>query len=162
MENVDAVSLDSSMNAEATGRRSSAFYGTGDFFVVSVLGFNLEHVCADGPQVGELLKRHGQAGLPRLDPIEDMDVHDPQLPEIVARIEALEGQLQRNPVFKAEKDAAKFAPYLRRAALAARAEVIRGEMRTSQLSAFKEEAACRMAVLRRLGHIDEEGRFDGR
>ena len=30
-------------------------------------------------------------------------------------------------------------------------------MRTSQLAAFREEAACRTAVLRRLGHIDEEG-----
>ncbi|EFJ40622.1 hypothetical protein VOLCADRAFT_121704 [Volvox carteri f. nagariensis] len=108
-------------------------------------------------QVGELLRRHGEAGLPRLDPIEDMDIRDPGLSEVIARIEALEVQLQRNPVFKAEKDAAKFAPYLRRAALAARAETLRAEMRTSQLSAFKEEAACRTAVLRRLGHIDAEG-----
>ncbi|GFR47001.1 hypothetical protein Agub_g8684, partial [Astrephomene gubernaculifera] len=108
-------------------------------------------------QVGELLRRHGEAGLPRLDPLEDMDLRDPQLPEIVGRIEALEAQLSRNPVFRAEKDATKLAPYLRRAALAARAEELRGQMRTSQLSAFREEAGCRMAVLRRLGHIDEEG-----
>ncbi|KAG2430053.1 hypothetical protein HXX76_010153 [Chlamydomonas incerta] len=107
-------------------------------------------------QVGELLKRHGEAGLPRLDPIEDMDIRHPQLPEIVARIEGLEAQLVRNPVYKAEKDAAKFAPYLKRAALAARAEELRAAMRTSQLAAFREEAACRTAVLRRLGHIDEE------
>ncbi|GIL80546.1 hypothetical protein Vretimale_16031 [Volvox reticuliferus] len=108
-------------------------------------------------QVGDMLRRHGEAGLPRLDPIEDMNIQDPKLSEIVARIEALEAQLQRNPVFRAEKDASKFAPYLRRATLAARAEALRAEMRTSQLTAFKEEAACRMAVLRRLGHIDDDG-----
>eukprot|EP00198_Chlamydomonas_reinhardtii_P006185 XP_001695521.1 predicted protein [Chlamydomonas reinhardtii] len=68
-----------------------------------------------------------------------------ELPEIVARIEGLESQLVRNPVYKAEKDAAKFAPYLKRAALAARAEELRGAMRTSQLAAFREEAACRTA-----------------
>ncbi len=36
------------------------------------------------PQVGELLRRHGSAGLPRLDPLEDMDIRDPQLPEVRA------------------------------------------------------------------------------
>ncbi len=75
----------------------------------------------------------------------------------MSRIESLEAQLSRNAVFRAEKDQAKFAPFLRRAALAARADAIRDAMRTSQLARFKEEAAQRTAVLRRLGHIDEEG-----
>ncbi|KXZ46677.1 hypothetical protein GPECTOR_41g641 [Gonium pectorale] len=108
-------------------------------------------------QVGELLRRHGEAGLPRLDPVEDMDVRDPQLPEIVSRIESLEAALSRNAVFRAERDASKLAPFLRRAALAARCEELRGALRSSSLSSFREEAAARMGVLRRLGHIDEEG-----
>lgn len=33
-------------------------------------------------QVGELLRRHGESGLPRLDPVEDMDIRDPKLPEV--------------------------------------------------------------------------------
>ncbi|KAG2486102.1 hypothetical protein HYH03_015197 [Edaphochlamys debaryana] len=107
-------------------------------------------------QVAELLKRHGESGLPRLDPVEDMDVKDPQLPELVSAIEALEAQLARNAVHKAAKDMVKFAPYLRRAALDVRAEAIRQEMRTSQLASFRDEAACRTQVLRRLGHIDDD------
>lgn len=89
--------------------------------------------------------------LPQLAPAYSLPV------QVVSRIESLEAQLSRNAVFRAEKDQAKFAPFLRRAALAARADAIRDAMRTSQLARFREEAAQRTAVLRRLGHIDEEG-----
>uniref|UniRef100_A0ABQ7GPW6 HUA enhancer 2 n=1 Tax=Dunaliella salina TaxID=3046 RepID=A0ABQ7GPW6_DUNSA len=60
-------------------------------------------------------------------------------------------------VFQAERDQVKFKSFAQRAALAERAETLRTALRTSYLSAFKEEAKQRTAVLKRLGHVDEEG-----
>ncbi len=36
-------------------------------------------------QVGELLRRHGELGLPRLDPEEDLGVKGPRLAEVSSR-----------------------------------------------------------------------------
>ena len=49
--------------------------------------------------VQELEKRY-EHGLPRLDPVEDMNITEPAISTAVRRIEELEKQLSTNEVFK--------------------------------------------------------------
>jgi len=48
-------------------------------------------------------------------------------------------------------------PYARRAALLAEADQLRNKLRDSQLAVFRSEAKNRKEVLRKLGHINDEG-----
>lgn len=52
---------------------------------------------------------------------------------------------------------ARLAAFQQRAALSAKADELRAKMATTQLSAFRTEAKQREAVLRRLGHLNEDG-----
>ena len=55
------------------------------------------------------------------------------------------------------ESAEKFEAYARRAALLAEADQLRNKLRDSQLAVFRSEAKNRKDVLRKLGHIDDEG-----
>ncbi|MEW5305305.1 MAG: hypothetical protein WDW36_007855 [Sanguina aurantia] len=107
-------------------------------------------------QLQELCRRYPD-GLAELDPIEDMGIHDPDLEPVVTRIEQLETQLASNPVFQSERDDVRFAAWMRRAQLQEEADALRAKLKESHLSAFRREAKNRTAVLRRLGHVSEEG-----
>ncbi|KAL6759568.1 HUA enhancer 2 [Haematococcus lacustris] len=106
----------------------------------------LQDVCAKFPD-----------GPPLLDPVEDMGIRDPGLLTAMDRVQQLEQRLAKNAVFQAQGDATKFAAFAAKAALAQQAEQLRLQLRTSQLAVFREEARNRTAVLKRLGHLDEEG-----
>lgn len=56
-----------------------------------------------------------------------------------------------------DDSAEKFEAYARRAALLAEADQLRAKLRDSQLAVFRSEAKNRKEVLRKLGHIDDEG-----
>lgn len=58
---------------------------------------------------------------------------------------------------QAQHDMVKIASYVKRAVLAQQVDELRQQLRVTQLSAFKKEAKQRMAVLRKLGHIDAAG-----
>ncbi|KAK9838518.1 hypothetical protein WJX81_004706 [Elliptochloris bilobata] len=106
----------------------------------------------------ELEKRYPD-GLPRLDPLEDLGVDEPEALAAVRRMEALEAQLAANPAFQAERgsDPGAAEAVARKAALAAQADALRAKMRESHLANFRMEAKRRTAVLRRLGHVTEAG-----
>ena len=46
------------------------------------------------------LERRYEHGLPRLDPVEDMNIQEPAVGSAVRRIQELEAQLATNDVFK--------------------------------------------------------------
>lgn len=60
-------------------------------------------------------------------------------------------------VFQSERDDVRFAAWMRRAQLQEEADALRAKLKESHLSAFRREAKNRTAVLRRLGHVSEEG-----
>lgn len=60
-------------------------------------------------------------------------------------------------VFQSERDDVRFAAWMKRAQLQEEADALRAKLKESHLSAFRREAKNRTAVLRRLGHISEEG-----
>ncbi len=54
-------------------------------------------------QLQELIKRHqggAVGGLPQLDPIEDMGITDPELMGAARKVQDLEAELQKNPVYQ--------------------------------------------------------------
>lgn len=104
----------------------------------------------------ELEKRY-EHGLPRLDPVEDMNIAEPAVNSAVRRIEQLEQQLSTNEVFKAERDAKRYTAFEKKAGLTAQAERLKTSMKESQLVNFRAETKSRSQVLRKLGMIDGEG-----
>ena len=122
------------------------------------------------------LQRRFPAGLPRLDPMQDMGIDDPKFVAAVRTIEALEPQLLTHPLFGPSAEAARYgAPgggalsaadaalqarkeaFDRKAALRKEASQLRAKMRDSTLTRFRDELRSRSAVLRRLGHINDAG-----
>lgn len=103
------------------------------------------------------LERRYEHGLPRLDPVEDMNIQEPAVGSAVRRIQELEAQLATNDVFKAERDATRYGAFEKKAALTAEAERLKTSMKDSQLTNFRSETKARSQVLRKLGMIDDEG-----
>eukprot|EP00898_Chlorokybus_atmophyticus_P004711 jgi/Chlat1/5240/Chrsp33S05083 len=107
------------------------------------------------------LKKRFPDGIPRLDPIEDMGIDDAEFVRTVRRIEKLEVALLQNPTFKestqggSQGERAKALE--KKAALEAQAAEMKAKMQESQLSLFRGELRSRSRVLKRLGHINEDG-----
>lgn len=106
--------------------------------------------------VQELEKRFPK-GLPKLDPIEDMGIDDPDFVQLVREVEALEQKLLAHPCHKSEQDEHQLRSFQRKAELNSAAQQLRMKMRDSQLHKFREELKNRSRVLKRLGHIDSDG-----
>ena len=113
------------------------------------------------------LHRRFPAGLPRLDPVQDMGISESRFVDAVRRVEALEPKLLAHPLFAPSAEAQRFggaggevesgarAAYERKAALKAEASQLRSKMRASALTQFHDELRSRSQVLKRLGHVDE-------
>ncbi|GLJ10341.1 hypothetical protein SUGI_0126470 [Cryptomeria japonica] len=106
--------------------------------------------------VQELEKRFPK-GLPKLDPIEDMGIDDPDFVKIVKEVEETEQKLLCHPMHKSEQDENQYKSFQRKAELNNEAHQLRLKMRESQLHKFREELRNRSRVLKRLGHIDADG-----
>lgn len=106
----------------------------------------------------KFLSQH-KGDLPRLDPVADMDIRDEELEAAVEQLQALEARLVANPFYQShgKEGADMLEAFQRKASLRARADMLRKELRESQLTSFKQEARRRQAVLRRLQHVDEHG-----
>uniref|UniRef100_A0A0C9RKJ1 TSA: Wollemia nobilis Ref_Wollemi_Transcript_13665_3749 transcribed RNA sequence n=1 Tax=Wollemia nobilis TaxID=56998 RepID=A0A0C9RKJ1_9CONI len=106
--------------------------------------------------VQELDKRFPK-GFPKLDPIEDMGIDDPDFVKLVREVEEVEQKLLSHPMHKSEHDEHHFRSYQRKAELNNETQQLRMKMRESQLHKFREELRNRSRVLKRLGHIDADG-----
>lgn len=105
----------------------------------------------------EELERRFPGGLPKLDPIEDMNIDDPDFLKIVKDIEVEEKKLFAHPLFKSDQEVDYYSLYQKRAQLTAEAQRLKLTMRDSQLHKFREELRNRSRVLKRLGHINADG-----
>ncbi|MCO5560310.1 hypothetical protein L7F22_013922 [Adiantum nelumboides] len=106
--------------------------------------------------IEELQKRFPD-GLPNLDPIEDMNITDPEFLKIVKEIEVEEQKLIAHPLFKSDQEVDYYSLFQKRAQLTAEAQRLKLTMRDSQLHKFREELRNRSRVLKRLGHINADG-----
>ncbi|KAK1417049.1 hypothetical protein QVD17_26171 [Tagetes erecta] len=105
--------------------------------------------------VQELEKRFPQ-GLPKLNPVKDMGIEEPEFVDLVNQIEKLEQQLLSHPLNKSEGKN-QIECFKRKAEANHEIQQLKTKMRDSQLQKFRDELKNRSRVLRKLGHIDAEG-----
>ncbi|XP_052199082.1 DExH-box ATP-dependent RNA helicase DExH10 [Diospyros lotus] len=105
--------------------------------------------------VQELEKRFPQ-GLPKLNPVKDMGIEEPEFVELVNQIEELEKKLFRHPLYKSQ-DETQIRSFQRKAEVNHEIQQLKTKMRDSQLQKFRDELKNRSRVLKRLGHIDADG-----
>jgi len=122
---------------------------------------------AVGLALAELRARF-PTGLPRLDPVEDMQIRDPQFMAAVQKVATLEPRLLEHPLFAASAEAQRYGGgdaagggrtslLEKKAQLKSAAQELRAKMLDSEVARFRKELHSRSAVLRRLGHLDAAG-----
>ncbi|KAH6779236.1 RNA helicase [Perilla frutescens var. hirtella] len=105
--------------------------------------------------VQQLEKRYPQ-GFPKLNPVKDMGVDEPEFVELANQIEELEQKLFTNPLHKSQ-DVQQISSFQRKAEVNHEIQQLKSKMRDSQLQKFRDELKNRSRVLKRLGHIDGDG-----
>ncbi|KAL3644258.1 Helix-loop-helix protein 2 [Castilleja foliolosa] len=93
-------------------------------------------------------------GLPKLNPVKDMGIEDPELVDLANQIEEHEQKLFSHPLHKSEDELQIFK---RKAEVNHQIQQLKSKMRESQLQKFRDELKNRSRVLKRLGHIDGDG-----
>lgn len=94
--------------------------------------------------------------LPKLNPVKDMGIDDPDIVKLVNRSEELEKKLFAHPLHKSE-DEQQLKGFHRKAEVQHEIQQLKAKMRESQLQKFRDELKNRSRVLKKLGHIDAEG-----
>ncbi|XP_057765888.1 DExH-box ATP-dependent RNA helicase DExH10-like [Salvia miltiorrhiza] len=105
--------------------------------------------------VQQLEKRYPQ-GFPKLNPVKDMGVDEPEFVELASQIEELEQKLFTHPLHKSQ-DVHQISSFQRKAEVNHEIQQLKSKMRDSQLQKFRDELKNRSRVLKRLGHIDGDG-----
>ncbi|GFP79414.1 superkiller viralicidic activity 2-like 2 [Phtheirospermum japonicum] len=102
------------------------------------------------------LEKRFPQGLPKLNPVKDMGIEDPELVDLANQIEELEQKLFSHPLHKSE-DELQIRSFQRKAEVNHQIQQLKSKMRESQLQKFRDELKNRSRVLKRLGHIDGDG-----
>ncbi|GAB4854072.1 Helix-loop-helix protein 2 [Ancistrocladus abbreviatus] len=105
--------------------------------------------------VQELEKRFPQ-GLPKLNPVKDMGIEDAEIVDLVNQIEDLELKLFAHPLHKSQ-DVHQIKCFQKKAEMNHEIQQLKSKMRESQLQKFRDELRNRSRVLKKLGHVDEDG-----
>ncbi|CAL5385145.1 unnamed protein product [Camellia sinensis] len=105
--------------------------------------------------IQELEKRFPQ-GLPKLNPVKDMGIEEPEFVELVNQIEELEQKIFAHPLHKSQ-DEHQIRCFQRKAEVNHEIQQLKAKMRDSQLKKFRDELKNRSRVLKKLGHIDTDG-----
>ncbi|XP_060208972.1 DExH-box ATP-dependent RNA helicase DExH10-like isoform X2 [Lycium barbarum] len=105
--------------------------------------------------VQELEKRFPE-GLPKLNPVKDMGIEDPEVVDMVNQIEELEKKLFSHPLQKSQNEH-QLKCFQRKAEVNHEIQQLKSKMCDSQLQKFRDELRNRSQVLKKLGHIDADG-----
>ncbi|CAK9325858.1 unnamed protein product [Citrullus colocynthis] len=95
-------------------------------------------------------------GFPKLNPVKDMSIEDPEIVELVKQIEELERKLYAHPLQKS-REVDQIKCFQRKAEVNHEIQILKTKMRDSQLQKFRDELKNRSRVLKKLGHIDADG-----
>ena len=102
------------------------------------------------------VKKRFPDGLPKLDPIEDMNIADNSFRELVRKIEVLESRLVANPLHNSPRLERLWQEYAGKVALGDRVRELKKKINEAHAIMQLEELKCRKRVLRRLQFINEE------
>lgn len=117
---------------------------------------------AVGKSVGEVMKRFAKdGGPPLLDPLDDLRVPGPKLPETIRKIETVDAALARCAVLETAAEGSDvlmsaLAAYRERAAIEEQVRAARRAVKASEGIILKDELKKMKRVLRRLGFTDDE------
>ncbi|KAK9099685.1 hypothetical protein Scep_023115 [Stephania cephalantha] len=106
--------------------------------------------------VQELGTRFPQ-GLPKLNPVKDMGIEDPEFVKLVNQIEDVEKKLLSHRLHESSQDKEQIKNFQRKAEVNYEIQQLKSKMRESQLQKFRDELKNRARVLKKLGHIDADG-----
>ncbi|PKA55378.1 DEAD-box ATP-dependent RNA helicase ISE2, chloroplastic [Apostasia shenzhenica] len=96
-------------------------------------------------------------GLPRLNPVKDMGIEDPEVTGLVHKMEELEQKLVSHPLHKSGQTDQQFKCFQRKAMVNHEIQQLKSKLRNSQLTKFRDELKNRSRVLKMLGHTDADG-----
>uniref|UniRef100_A0A0E0IYU9 Helicase C-terminal domain-containing protein n=1 Tax=Oryza nivara TaxID=4536 RepID=A0A0E0IYU9_ORYNI len=82
---------------------------------------------------------------------------EPELVELVHKLDDLEQKLCSHPLHKSDQSEQQLSWYQRKAELNHEIQMLKSKMRDSQLQKFRDELRNRSRVLKMLGHIDADG-----
>lgn len=104
-------------------------------------------------------KQHGgPLRVPELDPIQDLQLTQPQVKRACEEINRLKSRLNQNIIFQKEQgDAIDQEQYEDLKGMATERMDLQAKLARSQLTEFQNEVKIRMRILKRLGHFDTEG-----
>ncbi|GAB2276148.1 Helix-loop-helix protein 2 [Dionaea muscipula] len=102
------------------------------------------------------IEKRFDKGIPKLNPVKDMEIKDAEIVDLVNQIEELEKKLFAHPMHKSQ-DVQQIKCFQRKAEVNHEIQQLKSKMRESQLQKFRDELRNRSRVLKKLGHIDEDG-----
>jgi len=108
-----------------------------------------------GNTLREVLRRFPD-GLPLLDPLEDMQIDDPEFKKLIRRIESLEDRLLSRKEFKREDMMQLCSEYEKKLEIEAEIKEVRKNIRDVDQVIMKEELRGMRKSLRRLGFTNKE------
>lgn len=107
--------------------------------------------------VNEILSRF-KDGVPLLDPLEDMKIKDPALPDLIKKTEALQERLVKDEIHTMENKRKEFlyGQYLAKFDLRTQIKILEKEIRSVKTLPMRDKLKRMKVVLRRLGLVNKE------
>jgi len=102
--------------------------------------------------INEVHKRFDkEGGIPLLDPVEDLNIDDPEFKKAVRKIETLESNLYSHKLFKDKSLPERFKQYEHKVKIETEIKEIKKQLKNSGEIILKEDLKGMKRVLRRLG-----------
>jgi ATP-dependent RNA helicase DOB1 len=95
-------------------------------------------------------------GIPKLDPIDEMNIKDNSFKDLVRKIEVLESRLVANPLHNSPRLERLWQEYSEKVKLSDRIRELKKRIQDAHAIMQLDELKCRKRVLRRLQFINEE------
>ncbi|RMD40390.1 hypothetical protein DV735_g4765, partial [Chaetothyriales sp. CBS 134920] len=102
------------------------------------------------------VKKRFPDGIPRLDPVDEMNIKDHSFKQLVGKIEVLESRLVANPLHNSPRLEGLWQEYAEKVALIDKIRELKKKIQEAHAIMQMEELKCRKRVLRRLQFINEE------
>jgi len=104
----------------------------------------------------EEAKRRFPDGIPILDPIDNMGIHDDSFKKLLRKIEVLESKLLSNPLHNSSRLPELWEQYVKKTSLTDKMKEKKKAIAKAHSIAQLEELKARKTVLRRLGFLNDE------
>ena len=102
------------------------------------------------------VKKRFPDGIPKLDPVDQMNIKDNSFKELIRKIEVMESRLVGNPLHNSPRLEMLYNDYAKKVEVSDKIRGLKKEIQAAHAIMQLEELKCRKRVLRRLQFINEE------